>query len=164
MKRILSVLLLSALLSITLAGCAEKAENTSSTIVQVSSQEEKKPAADVKIKDGTYSIVVSSDSSMFKITDAQLIVKDGEMTSVLTLSGTGYEKLYMGTAEQALEDSDDNCIYFVEDSDGKYTYTVPVEVLDKDTACAAWSIKNQEWYERILVFKSENIPAEAFID
>jgi hypothetical protein len=83
------------------------------------------------------------------------------MSAVLTLSGDGYEKLYMGTGEQALTDSDDKCIYFVENADGKYTYKVPVAVLNQDTDCAAWSISKQQWYDRILVFQSSLIPEGA---
>jgi ABC-type proline/glycine betaine transport system ATPase subunit len=60
-----------------------------------------------EIKDGTYSITVESSSSMFNIVDCQLTVTDGEMTAVMTLSGTGYSKLYMGTGEEALQDTDD---------------------------------------------------------
>ncbi|MFQ7392380.1 MAG: hypothetical protein ACLRM9_03100 [Collinsella aerofaciens] len=29
----------------------------------------------------------------------------------------------------------------MENAEGKYTYDVPVDALDEDTACAAWSIK-----------------------
>lgn len=114
-----------------------------------------------QIKDGTYEIEVSSSSSMFRVVKAELQVANGEMEAVLTLSGTGYEKLYMGTGEEAAADSDDACIYYVEDADGAYTYTVPVEALDQDTDVAAWSIKKQEWYDRVLVFQSNLIPEDA---
>jgi sirohydrochlorin cobaltochelatase len=116
-----------------------------------------------EIKDETYAIEVSSSSSMFKIVDAQLTVAGGKMTAVLTLSGDGYEKLYMGTGEQALADTDEKCIYFVKDAEGMYTYEVPVEALDKETDVAAWSINKQQWYDRVLVFLSAQIPADAFI-
>ncbi len=114
-----------------------------------------------QIKDGTYQIEVSSSSSMFRIIDAQLTVASGEMSAVITLSGTGYEKLYMGTGEEALADTDDKCIYYVEDSEGKYTYEVPVVALNQDINCAAWSINKEAWYDRVLVFQSSMIPEEA---
>jgi sirohydrochlorin cobaltochelatase len=116
-----------------------------------------------EIKDGTYEIEVSSSSSMFKIVKAQLTVADGRMTAILTLSGDGYEKLYMGTGEQALTDSDDACSYFTKDAEGLYTYEVSFEALDKKTDVAAWSINKQQWYDRVLVFQSKLIPADAFI-
>ncbi len=114
-----------------------------------------------QIEDGTYAIEVSSSSSMFRIVDAQLTVADGEMSAVLTLSGDGYEKLYMGTGEEALADTDDQCIYFVEDEEGMYTYEVPVAALDQDTDVAAWSFNKEMWYDRVLVFQSALIPVEA---
>lgn len=115
------------------------------------------------IKEGTYPINVSSSSSMFRVVDAQLTVKDGAMSVVLTLSGQGYEKLYVGTSEEALADSDDKCAYFVENEEGLYTYEIPVEALNVDADVCAWSIKKQQWYDRVLVYQSDLIPEEALI-
>lgn len=114
------------------------------------------------LNEGVYNIDVKSSSSMFKIVNCELNVSDGKMTAVMTLSGKGYEKLFMGTGEEALNAPDEECIYFVEDSEGKYTYTVPVEALDTDTNCAAWSIRKEKWYDRVLVFQSDALPEEAF--
>lgn len=80
---------------------------------------------------------------------------------MLTLGGKGYEKLYMGTGEQALADTDDNCIYFTEDDQGRYAYRVPVAALDLETDCAAWSTRKEKWYDRVLVFHSAGLPAGA---
>lgn len=112
--------------------------------------------------DGTYYIEVKSNSSMFKIVDCQLTVADDELTAVLTLSGTGYEKLYMGTGKEAEADSHDAFIYFAENAEGAYTYEVPVEALDMDIDCAAFSIRKQAWYDRVLVFQAGSIPADAY--
>ncbi len=136
---------------------AESAEQT------LEVNEKSKPVYGKQIKDGTYKIDVSSSSSMFRIVDAQLTVANGEMTVVLTLSGDGYEKLYMGTGEKALADTDDKCIYFVEDTRGRYTYEVPVTALNQETDCAAWSIKKKAWYDRVLVFQSSLIPKDALL-
>ena len=116
----------------------------------------------VDIKDGNYHITVTSSSSMFRIVDCELIVKDGQMSAVMTLSGKGYEKLFMGTGAEAEKASDDEFAYFVEDENGKYTYTVPIEALDTDTDCAAFSIRKQRWYDRTLVFESTNLPKSAY--
>lgn len=123
--------------------------------------EQPQPIYGNQLKDGTYKIEVSSSSSMFRIVDAQLTVAGGKMTAVLTLSGKGYEKLYMGTGQEALADTDDKCIYYVENEAGKYTYKVPVTALDQDINCAAWSIRKQKWYDRVLVFQSGMIPGDA---
>ena len=119
---------------------------------------EKSPVYADKINNGTYSIEVTSSSSMFKIVDCQLTVSDGTMSAVMTLSGTGYEKLFMGTGEEAESAPDDSCIFFVENAEGKYTYTVTVEALDNNIDCAAWSIKKQKWYDRTIVFESATLP------
>jgi uncharacterized protein with FMN-binding domain len=153
------MLLLTALMmGALLAGCA------AAVPAETGGQETAEPMTPIyadQVKDGTYTIEVSSSSSMFRVVDAQLTVKEGQMSAVLTLSGTGYEKLYMGTGEQALKDTDDKCVYYVENDEGKYTYEVPVEALDKETDCAAWSIKKQQWYDRVLVFQSAAIPKDA---
>lgn len=106
------------------------------------------------LADGTYSIEVESSSSMFKVVKAELTVADGNMTAVLTLSGTGYSKLYMGTAEEAAAAGEADCIPYVEDGEGAYTYTVPVEALDQPIDCAAFSAKKEEWYDRQITFLS----------
>lgn len=115
------------------------------------------------IADGSYAIEVESSSSMFRVVKAELQVKGQEMSCTMTLGGTGYGKLYMGTGEDAANASESEFIPFVEDAEGAYTYTVPVSALDTDIDCAAWSIRKQAWYGRVLVFKSDNLPAEALL-
>lgn len=114
------------------------------------------------LNEGIYPIEVKSSSSMFRIVQCDLIVSENEMQAVMTLSGKGYEKLFMGTGEEALSFSDEDYIFFVENQDGKYTYTFPVSALDEEIDCAAWSIKKQKWYDRKLVFKSGSLPEDAF--
>ncbi|MBP3854994.1 MAG: sirohydrochlorin cobaltochelatase [Ruminiclostridium sp.] len=114
-------------------------------------------AGDTALADGTYSIDVDSSSSMFKIVKCELTVAGGEMTAVMTLSGTGYGKLFMGTVEEAANADESECIPFVEDAEGAYTYTIPVAALDTPIQCAAWSTKKSEWYDRELTFKSDSI-------
>ena len=63
------------------------------------------------------------------------------MSAVLTLGGTGYGKLFMGTGEEARQAGEDSYIPFVEDGTGAYTYEVPAEVLNQPVDCAAWSIR-----------------------
>ena len=101
-----------------------------------------------RLSDGVYSNVeVTSSSSMFRVTDCTLTVSDGKMNAVITLSGKGYGKLFMGTGE--------------ENDKGEYTYTIPVEALDADISCAAWSTRKEQWYDRTLVFNSSSLPADA---
>ncbi|ADY55643.1 hypothetical protein Sgly_1338 [Syntrophobotulus glycolicus DSM 8271] len=169
MKKALIYLLTAVLACILSIGCGTNAPPDANGTPppatsgeQTPAQSEKpKPVYGNQIKDGAYKIEVSSSSSMFRIIDAQLTVAGGEMSAVLTLSGDGYEKLYMGTGEEALKDTGDNCIYFRENAEGKYTYKVPVAALDQDIPCAAWSIRKKTWYDRVLVFQSSLIPKDA---
>ena len=79
------------------------------------------------------------------------------MSAVLTLSGTGYGYLYMGTKEEAASADQSSWIPYQVNEEGKYTYTVPVEALDKEIAVAAYSIKKGIWYDRTLTFQSETM-------
>lgn len=106
------------------------------------------------LADGVYAVEVESDSSMFKIVKAELAVVDGSMSADITLSGTGYSKLYMGTAEQAAEAAETDYIPFEEDATGAYTYNVPVAALDQPIECAAFSKKKETWYDRQITFLS----------
>ena len=111
-----------------------------------------------QIKDGTYTITVDSDSSMFKVTNCELKVVKGAMTAVITLSGQGYGKLFLGTAEAAAAAEESRFIPAVDNAAGEKTYALPLEALDTDVACAAWSIKKETWYDRTLVFHSADLP------
>lgn len=113
-----------------------------------------------ELTDGTYEIEVTSSSSMFQIEKAKLTVAGENMTAVITLSGTGYGKLYLGTAEAAQNAEETDCISFVEDAEGAYTYTLPVAALDQPIDCAAYSIRKEEWYDRQLTFVSSSVKAE----
>lgn len=122
------------------------------------------PVMGEHLNPGTYNgIEVSSSSSMFKIVDCVLTVsEDGTMNAILTLSGKGYGKLFMGTGAEAEKAEESAYIPFVENPDGKYTYTVPVKAFDTPIDCAAYSIKKEKWYERVIEFSSSSLPVEAF--
>ena len=108
--------------------------------------------------DGIYKVnnVVSS-SGMFRVVGCTLTVKNGKMSAVLTLSGTGYDYLYLGTKEEAAKADKSLWVPFKEDNNGKYTYTVLLESLDKEIAVAAFSHNKQSWYDRTLVFHSDSL-------
>ena len=106
---------------------------------------------------GIYNITVNSSSSMFRVIDCVLTSKNGKMTAVLTLSGTGYDYLCLGTKEEAAAADSSTWVPYVADANGKYTYEIPVEALDNGIAVAAFSHKNQIWYDRILTFQSSTL-------
>lgn len=139
---------------------------------QVASKEEMADAIDVvddsmtpvygkDIKSGVYDITVKSSSPMFKIVSCSLQVEDGEMKATMTMSGTGYLKLFMGTGEEAATATEDSFIPFVENEQGEHTFTVPVEALNMGINCAAYSAKKEKWYDRVLVFCADSLPQDA---
>ncbi|MGI5976614.1 MAG: hypothetical protein ACOX68_02805 [Candidatus Limivicinus sp.] len=140
------------------AETAAPAETTEAAAVE---EPEREPLYGENIADGDYEITVSSSSSMFRVVKCVLTVKDGEMEAVMTMSGQGYGKLFMGTGAEAAEAGEECFIPFVPDEEGAKTFTVPVEALNTETNCAAWSIKKEKWYDRVLVFESDSVPEEA---
>ena len=114
-----------------------------------------------QIQDGSYEIEVDSSASMFRIVKCVLNVEGSTMTADMTMSGKGYGFVYMGTGKEAEADSEENYIPFTLDEEEKKIFTVPVEALNMELDCAAWSIKKEKWYDRTLIFESELLPAEA---
>lgn len=117
-------------------------------------------ASAAEVKNGTYNIDVESDSNMFKVINCDLTVSDGKYTAAVTLSGTGYGKLFVGTGEQAAAADESKMIPFTENAEGKYVYTFDIPALDEPISVAAFSTKKSEWYDRNLTFKSDKIVSE----
>ena len=114
---------------------------------------------------GTYEISVDSSSSMFVITSCELTVaEDGTMTAHMVLSGTGYGYLYLGTGEEALAASEEDWIADEAGEEETNTFTVPVEALNAEISCAAYSKRKDYWYDRMLVFRADSLPAEALAE
>lgn len=124
-------------------------------------EEGMKPMTGDQIEDGVYSITVDSSSPMFNITDCTLTVKDHKLSAEMTMGGTGYLYVFMGTGEQAVQADEADYISFEQTDSGEHTFTVPVEALDKEISCAAFSKKKEKWYDRTLVFRSDSLPTDA---
>ena len=77
-----------------------------------------------------YSTDVDSSSSMFKVEKCVLNIRGGGITAIITLSGTGYDKLFLGTPEAAAGADASRIIGYVANAEGKYTFTLPVPALD----------------------------------
>lgn len=116
-----------------------------------------------ELADGVYPVEVDSSSNMFKITDCSLTVSDGQMEAVMTMGGKGYLKVFMGTGEEALKASEDEFIPYEENETGAHTFRVPVDALDMGIDCSAFSKNKEKWYDRVLVFRSDSLPAGAFL-
>ena len=111
------------------------------------------------VQNGTYEdVVVDSTSSMFRVVACTLTVTDEGMTAHMTLSGQGFGKLYLGRGEDALNEAESAFYLFGEDEEGRHTFDIPVEALDKPIPCAGWSIKKETWYDRDITFRSDSLP------
>lgn len=107
------------------------------------------------VNEGTYEIEAESSSPFFKVKGARLTVKDGTMTAVLSFDSKSYPLVYMGTAEQAAAAPGEDYIAFDGDA---WTFTVPVEALDAEIDCAAYSKRRKLWYDRKLMFYAATLP------
>lgn len=143
---------------------AESAAEESEKETETESETEEAPAPIYasELEDGSYEITVDSSASMFRVVKCVLNVEGDQMNAVMTMSGKGYGMVYMGTGEEALADSEDQYIPFELNEEEKKTFTVPVEALNMEINCAAWSIRKEKWYDRVLIFESEQLPEEAY--
>lgn len=132
---------------------SSKADTTS----EISEQQEDD---DTTFKDGSYIISAETDQRMFYIVSdgndgriAKLTVKNGQMTAAFSLTGTGYDKAYMGKAEDAASaDASQISGYTVQN--GYYTYTVPVSALDQQLEIAMHAVKSGKWFQHTIIFYS----------
>ncbi len=171
---LLAVFLMGMIAAPVISQAAETDSEEEISYDQVASDGEKTTAQEVgvegmtpilgsDVKDGVYEVEVESSSSMFQIEKAELTVSDSRMTAALTLGGTGYLKLYMGTGVEAAADERDSYIGYEEDAEGKYVYTIPVEALDEPIDCAAFSKRKEKWYDRSLLFRADSLPEGAVL-
>ena len=87
----------------------------------------------------------------------KLIVKDGEMTAVITYNGTSaYGKMYVGDSTAAASSAEADWIMPVSDGTND-TFTLPVTELDKEIKYSSWSNKNSKWVDQVIIFKSEGM-------
>ena len=122
------------------------------------------PVASSGLVPGTYTVKADSSSSMFRITDCELTVPEGDdvMQAFLTLSGSSYLYLFPETADEAAAADASEYIEAGENAEGKNTFLFPVEALDFGVPCAAFSKNKEMWYDRTLVFRADSLPLSAF--
>ena len=121
------------------------------------------PVTGDMLRDGKYEIAVDSSSSMFRVDACELTVAGGEMTAAMTMSGTGYLCLFMGTGADAAKSPESAFIQY-EETDGVHTFTVPVEALNRAIPCAAYSKRKEMWYDRTLIFRADQLPLGAYAE
>lgn len=141
---------------------AEVAQASEMLVPEEVTEEGMVPVKADELKDGSYEIEVNSSSSMFEITACTLTVENGSMSAAMTMGGTGYLYVYMGTAEEAAGADEKDFIPYEETEDGTHVFTVPVKALDEAVECAAFSKRKEKWYGRQLCFLASSLPREAF--
>ena len=138
------------------------ADASDMTTVEEVGVEGMEPIALANVDDGTYRVTVECSSSMFKIEQADLAVKEGKGTLTLTMKSTTYPYLFAGTAKEAAA-LNDPAKYLApeENADGKYTFTMPLRALDESFPCAAFSSNKEQWYDRNLLVRADSLPRDA---
>ena len=118
-----------------------------------------------EIENGTYSILVKTDTQMFNIIDCQLTVKDGSMSAVITLSSDGYQWVYMGTGQEAAAADASEYVEYVEDERGRYTYDIgEVPSLNTTISCCCYSKRREQWYDHDIIFVAGTLPNSVLSD
>ena len=119
------------------------------------------------IADGTYNTTGETGASMFKVVKAVLTAKDGKYQVTLTLSGTGYDYLCVGSAADAPNKKDSwapakivNCTINGETRDF-YTYTFDVDDPTKPIAIASHSQRQDKWYDRTVTLNTTDLKRTA---
>ena len=115
----------------------------------------------VELIDGaSYKATAETGEKMFKVVDCVVKSTESGMTAMITLSGTGYDYLYMGTAEEAAKADQSSYIKYKE-VDGKYTYEIPVEALNTGIKVASHSIRKNKWYDRTVTIIPKTTKVDA---
>lgn len=116
--------------------------------------------------DGVYTTTAETGTTMFRVVEIILTVKNGKMSAEITLSGTGYDYLYMGTAAEAAAVQENQWIKcnnsskpYVEKGENKTgrTYTIPISSLDTPIVMASHSERYKKWYDRSITVSSNNL-------
>ncbi len=70
-----------------------------------------------------------NNTPMFKVVRGELVTKNGKSTLTVTLNGSGYHYFYKGTFEEAMANGfkKENWIAGKQNSEGKWTFTIPLE-------------------------------------
>ncbi len=120
------------------------------------------PVEGKDVADGTYPIEARSNSVYFMMQDAELTSKDGIMTAKFTIPSMSYLYVYMGTKAEAKEAPESEWIGY-EEVNGCTVFNVPVEALNKELDCAAYSKNRKKWYDRKIVFYADSLPEDALL-
>lgn len=149
---------------LTVASRSERQQVWYDRTITISSANLKKQ--EVKMVDGTYTTTAETGAAMFKVVAVRITVKNGVKTARVTLSGTGYDYLYMGTSAEAETAPQDKLIgvvgseQYTDPTEGVktgYQYDIPLSAFDTPIKVASRSHRQQKWYDREITFSSANL-------
>ena len=108
------------------------------------------------LTDGNYQVNAEAGGKMIRVTNCVMTVKNGQMTAAVTLSGRGYNRIYLGDVKDAPNDESN---WILPDSllAEQYTFQIPVEKLDEVMTIAVHTTKSNKWDTRTLTFHSEGM-------
>lgn len=141
-QKLISLVCCAAAICLLLVGCAKEPDQPSAC----------------PVKDGVYSAVFKSDSSMFHVNEAKndrgvLTVKDGKMTIHIVMPSKSILNLFPGLAADAAKDgaqllkpSEESVTYSDGFTETVYAFDIPVPVLDEEFDCALIG-KKGTWYD-----------------
>lgn len=117
------------------------------------------------LKEGTYEYVkdatnqvytVTTDPGMFSVTEATLSKTAEGMKVKVTLKGTGYDALYLGSKEDAKKDDGKNwitpCETKGEGENQQYVFEIPVSALNTSIPIATHGTKSKKWFNHTITF------------
>ena len=118
------------------------------------------PIYAASVKNGEYEVDMETSSSFFHVYSCDLTVKSKRMKAVMTIDSTSYECVYMGKAEDAAKAPKEDYI-FADEKDGRGSFTIPIEALNAPIACAAFSKREKQWYDRDILIDASSLPEGA---
>ena len=165
-------LMISAYSPVVFAETTEKTE-ASKTDEAKDESEKKEDTSKVEVlEDGTYSAEFDTDSSMFHVNEANdgkgtLTVKDGKMTSHVSLNSKKIVNLFVGEADDAqkdgaeiLEPTTDEVTYSDGYTEEVYGFDIPVPAIDEEFDVALIGKKNK-WYDHKVKVTNPQKEADA---
>ena len=109
------------------------------------------------VKDAANQVyTVTTDPGMFSVTEATLSKTAEGMKAKVTLKGTGYDVLYLGSDEDAKKDDGKNwiipCETKGEGENQQYVFEIPVSALNTSIPIATHGTKSKKWFNHTITF------------
>lgn len=109
------------------------------------------------VKDAANQVyTVTTDPGMFSVTEATLSKTAEGMKAKVTLKGTGYDVLYLGSDEDAKKDDGKNwiipCETKGEGENQQYVFEIPVSALNTSIPIATRGTKSKKWFNHTITF------------